>query len=262
MPPPAAVPEAAEEKPVAPVVPQLDSTAALKKATANLKAVTGVIPHEVILKKTGTIAEGLLTPQQAQASKTKTSRIALDSAIGVAPVNSNAPVKTIRLKRPAGLSPSPAAAAPAAADAPKAEADPSVTQKKTLKLQRPGAAIKRPALGVAKKPLGIGKPPAAAPQGDAGVSNLEPIGDIPDIPDLKPIGGARPAPAQSEGPKWLTTLSIIVSIAALLVLGFTTWMLKSEIAGTDEDPNRFGLTAEREGMRGNLPAPVEPAREQ
>ncbi len=259
MPAPAAVPEAAVAKPAE---PELDSTAALKKATANLKAVTGVIPHEAILKKTAVIAEGLLTPQQAQASKTKTSRIALDSAIGVAPVNSSSPLKTIRLKRPAGLSASPAAAPAAAPAAGPAAAEPAsdITQKKTLKLQRPGgAALKRPTIGAPKKPLGISKPAAPAAAGGDDVPTLEPVGDIPDISAVKPIAAA-PAAGGGEGPKFLTMISLVVSIAALVILGLTTWMLWSEVAGTD-DPNRFGVTAEREGMRGNLPAPVEPARE-
>lgn len=108
-PPPAAVPEAAEAAP-APVA------ADAKKATSSLKAVTGPIPAQAVLRKTGIVAEGLLTPAQAQAAKTKTSRISLESAIGVAPtMKSAAPMKTIRLRRPTDIPPAPGAVKPAPA---------------------------------------------------------------------------------------------------------------------------------------------------
>ena len=82
------------------------SPAAAKKATQNLKAVTGPIPMQATLRKTGIIAEGILTPAQQQAAKSKTSRISLESAIGVAPTSeAPAPMKTIRLRRPTDLKP-------------------------------------------------------------------------------------------------------------------------------------------------------------
>ena len=49
-----------------------------------------------------------LSPAQVQASKSKTSRISLDAAIGVAPTEKAGP-KTIRLKRPSDLATPPAA---------------------------------------------------------------------------------------------------------------------------------------------------------
>ena len=86
------------------------SAAAVKKATQNLKAVTGPIPMQATLRKTGIIAEGILTPAQQQAAKSKTSRISLESAIGVAPAKEGpAPLKTIRLRRPTDLKPRPPA---------------------------------------------------------------------------------------------------------------------------------------------------------
>lgn len=103
-PPPAAVPEAAApaaEPVAAPAAPQLKST-------------TSPISAQAALRKTGIIAEGILTPAQAQAAKTKTSRISLESAIGVAPVaKSAAPMKTIRLRRPTDIPPAPSAINPA-----------------------------------------------------------------------------------------------------------------------------------------------------
>ena len=97
-PPPAAVPEAAAEKQAE---PQANPAAAPAAAQA-------------ALRKTGIVAEGILTPAQAQAAKTKTSRILLESAIGVAPtVKSSAPMKTIRLRRPTDIPPAPGAIKPA-----------------------------------------------------------------------------------------------------------------------------------------------------
>ncbi|MEI7899558.1 MAG: hypothetical protein WCK89_04855 [bacterium] len=97
-----------------------------------------------------------LSDVQMQATKSKTSRISLDSAIGVAPmahmsVDKSEP-KTIRLNRPTDLASQtnktattpirqtsriPDAALPNAATAQRAESA-SVTQKKTLKIKRPG----------------------------------------------------------------------------------------------------------------------------
>ena len=76
--------------------PAAASAAAVKKATQSLKAVTGPIPAQATLRKTGIIAEGILTPAQQQAAKSKTSRISLESAIGVAPAReAPAPMKIL-----------------------------------------------------------------------------------------------------------------------------------------------------------------------
>ncbi len=222
---------------------------AAKKQTASLKSVTGPIPAQATLHKTGIIAEGILTPAQQQASKSKTSRISLESAIGVAPTASKgpAPLKTIRLRRPTDLgkppAPSPfaapkpapmaeAAAAPAPAPVPEApsaepaagEPDSAVTQKKTLKLHRPGVSLKRPTLGV----------PGGATPPD-GVAELPP-GDLGDVPELKPLDidsfGADVPKAQSAGvPGWLLAMTTITSIAALLVLGVVFYFLFTEGCG-------------------------------
>ena len=223
------------------------SAAAAKKPTQNLKAVTGPIPMQATLRKTGIIAEGILTPAQQQAAKSKTSRISLESAIGVAPATKEAPapMKTIRLRRPTDLKPggpaplvpprppvsdaAPAAAA-AAEPAPTGE-DAGVTQKKTLKLHRPGIGIKRPSLGAA---------PASPAASD---------GDVADMPvaDLSPVGNAAPfafndsESGKSAGvPGWIAALSLITSIAALAAVGFLMWHLWQEgvgpVAGGNEMP--------------------------
>ena len=210
-PAPAAVPEAA---------------AAEAPKPTPVKSITSPIPAQAILHKTGIIAEGILTPAQAQAAKTKTSRISLESAIGVAPtMKSSAPMKTIKLRRPTDIpsapgaakpappaavkpaepTPAPAAAeaAPAAPEAPAAEtpADAevkpiekpaTVTQKKTLKLQRPG--FKRPTVGGLRRPgsspAAPADPAAAHAAGDAAhgdVADLPPVGDIPDLKPIAPL---------------------------------------------------------------------------
>ena len=211
--------------------PAAASAAAVKKATQNLKAVTGPIPMQATLRKTGIIAEGILTPAQQQAAKSKTSRISLESAIGVAPTReAPAPMKTIRLRRPTDLKPGgpaplvpPPPAAPAAEEAPPAAPaqapteEAGVTQKKTLKLHRPGIGIKRPTIGAA---------PATSD------------GDVADMPvaDMAPVGNFAPAEFADDGkvagvPGWVATLSLITSIAALAAVGFLMWYLWQEGVG-------------------------------
>ena len=217
-------------KPAAPAAAA--PAAAVKKATQNLKAVTGPIPMQATLRKTGIIAEGILTPAQQQAAKSKTSRISLESAIGVAPVKETpAPMKTIRLRRPTDLKPGGPAPLvpprpPVSDDAPTAAtiAEPpttgeeaGVTQKKTLKLHRPGIGIKRPTIGAA---------PAASG------------GDVPDMPvaDMSPVGNLSPIVDSDSGKSAgvsnvVAALSLITSIAALVVVGFLMWQLWQEGVG-------------------------------
>ena len=208
-----------------------EAAAAVKKATQNLKAVTGPIPMQATLRKTGIIAEGILTPAQQQAAKSKTSRISLESAIGVAPVKETpAPMKTIRLRRPTDLKPGGPAPlvpprppvsdteVPPTPPAPASEGEEAgVTQKKTLKLHRPGIGIKRPTIGAA---------PAASG------------GDVPDMPvaDMSPVGNLSPIVDSDSGKSAgvsnvVAALSLITSIAALVVVGFLMWQLWQEGVG-------------------------------
>jgi len=259
-------------KPAAPAAPAPADAAAApaaqsKKATQSLAAVSDQMPAQAVLRKTGIIAEGIITPAQQQAAKSKTSRISLESAIGVAPAKeSPAPLKTIRLRRPTDLkhpAPSPLKpvgapeAAPASItsaetvvkeDAPTAvtaasseDADSSTTQKKTLKLHRPsGLGVKRPSLGI-KKP-GESTEPAAAPS-DGDVPDMP--ADMGDVPELKPLApmdfSATSASDMSAGvPGWVAALSLVTSIAALLVLGAVVYFLWQEgvgpVAGANEMP--------------------------
>jgi hypothetical protein len=263
-----AAPEASASAPAAaPVPPSAPAPApqASKKATQSLGAVTGDLPAQAVLRKTGIIAEGIITPAQKQAAKSRTSRISLESAIGVAPAKeSAAPMKTIKLRRPTNLRPAapsilkPAAPAPApeaapAAPAPIAEAAPAaepapvapvaetaepdaaVTQKKTLKLQRPAS------LGIKRPSLGVQKPALPAAEGDVGdLPALDPVGDIPELKPLSPLDMAAPAEQTSAGvPAWVTTLSLVTTLAALLVLGVVMYFLWSEGCGPVAGPNEM-----------------------
>ncbi len=255
--------------PAAPAAPSPDAakkaTANMKKATQSLGAVTGPMPAQAVLRKTGIIAEGIITPAQQQAAKSKTSRISLESAIGVAPAKeSAAPLKTIRLRRPADLkhpAPSPlkpvapaepeaaseSVSAPvpedtAAAPAVAAETDASTTQKKTLKLHRPsGLGVKRPTLGI-KKP---GEEPPSANAGATGGDGIAELpADMGEIPELKPIAPMEFAADASAGetsagvPGWVAALSLVTTIAALAVLGVVVYFLYMEgcgpVAGANE----------------------------
>lgn len=229
--PAAAAPAApAEPQPVAP-----SAVEALKGATQKLKGITQQIPAQAILHKTGIIADQELTEAQKQASKSRTARISLSDAIGVAPVKSEAaPMKTIRIKRPVDLqnqAAKPAAEAPAA---PAAEVAPvaapaeeeaktpeaaTITQRKTLKIARPGAAGTRPT-----GKFGIKKPgaatAAAAPAAEAGaegeVSDLPPVGDIPDMPPANTVAMYTNAPASSIPPDRIRDVGTVCNVFSLL----------------------------------------------
>ncbi len=245
-------------KPAAPAAAPAAPAAPSKKATQSLAAVSDQMPAQAVLRKTGIIAEGIITPAQQQAAKSKTSRISLESAIGVAPAKeSPAPLKTIRLRRPTDLkhpAPSPMKPAGPAAPAPVAEAPvapleeaPTVvaaaaesdgsttTQKKTLKIHRPsGLGVKRPTLGIPKK--------AEAPAtGD--VPEMQPA-DMGDVPDLKPLAPMDFSASQSDNvsagvPGWVAAMSLITTIAALLVLGVVVYFLYTEGVGPGAGPNEM-----------------------
>ena len=225
---------------------------ALKAVTQNLKNITAPIPQQAILHKTGIIADpelsapaapaaaaaapnAELTDAQKQAAKSKTSRISLSDAMGAAPVSNDAPMKTIRIKRPVGLpSAPPAAPKPAevsdAASAPvpslsaattvatPAQPGPSITQRKTLKISRPSGVV-RPAgkFGVTKTAA-----TAAAPAPAAG----DEVADIPDIPNLPPVA---PVAASANGEAAVTgafaIVSLIAQVAACIAIGALAWLL-------------------------------------
>lgn len=207
----------------------------LKTVTQKLKGITQQIPQQAILHKTGIIADQDFTEAQKQASKSRTARISLSDAIGVAPVqNEAAPMKTIRIKRPSDIqshapahtatapAPAPASApapapqkpvaAPAApaAEAPAApaaetpaataaegEAASTVTQRKTLKISRPGGVAVRPT-----GKFGIKKPGSTALTKPSEKKAEAPAdGEVADIPDLPAASAAVAAPPPAAEPE-------------------------------------------------------------
>jgi len=247
-------PPAATSTPAAAPAAQPGAMEQLKTVTQKLKGVTQEIPQQAILRKTGIIADQDLTEAQKQASKSRTARISLSDALGVAPVqNEAAPIKTIRIKRPDAIAkpatPAPAASAPVApapavpapaAPAPAAEkpaepaatSTPTITQRKTLKISRPGAVRPSGKFGI-KKPGASAPAPAAAASG-AAASGAEggDVADIPDIPDM-PAASAPTAPAAAPMPtnavpslsKGATITGIIFQIAACVVVGALAYYL-------------------------------------
>ncbi|MBR0198451.1 MAG: hypothetical protein IJQ34_10010 [Kiritimatiellae bacterium] len=208
----------------------------LKSVTQRLKGVTQEIPQQAILRKTGIISEQALTEAQKQASKARTARIFLADAIGAAPVKENAPMKTIRIKRPVdiGTSPAtkpaaPAAPAPAPAAAPAAsEPETTVTQRKTLKIARPGT----PGAAKPTAKFGVKKPGAstiAKPAGDNAEAPSADVADIPDIPDMPAVAPLAPVAAgEKDVPAFVGILSIAVQIAACAAMGFLGWLLYND----------------------------------
>ncbi len=215
----------------------------LKGMTQKLKGATQQIPQQAILRKTGIIADETLTEAQKQASKSRTARISLSDAIGVAPVqNEAAPMNTIRIKRPtapskptvsAPVTPAPAEAPEApevhqeAAPQPTAAVSPSVTQRKTLKVSRPGV---RPTAGsklTLKRP---GAAPVAQPAAPA-------EGEVADIPQGEVAAapaaaapGVAPAPVDDRNrikdvPIGLQVFDLILQIAACIAIGYLGYLL-------------------------------------
>lgn len=173
-----------------------------------------------------------LSGAQVQAAKSKTSRISLDSAIGVAPLSpmgtaDKSEPKTIRLKRPSDLGAAPAAPKSSTtpirqtsripdAALPTAEAAPaesgSVTQKKTLKIRRPGAKAEG----------------AAAEEGAADEA-------FPEGVQMTPIG-ALDLPVKQESPVF-TGFAVFAASAAAVVLLLLTLCLGAHALGPDAGKN-------------------------
>ena len=232
--------------------PASSSLTALKAVTQNLKSVTTAVPQQAILHKTGIIADPTkdMTEAQKQAAKSKTARISLSEAVGVAPVkNENAPMKTIRIKRPADIPSNgpaavaktvvaapvaaPVAAAPAAAApaAPAAKpADVSVTQRKTLKITRPSEGVVRPAgkFGI-KKPAAPAAAAPAKPAAPGAAPAAGDVADIPDIPDIPSVAALPPVGAADDTvadvPAIVGVIGVIAQAAACVVIGALAWFL-------------------------------------
>ena len=260
-----AIPRAAESAPAAtPPAPEASKPLeALKSVTQKLKGITQEIPAQAILHKTGIIADADMSESQKEAAKHKTARISLSEAMGVAPVKSeNAPMKTIRIKRPVGIGgaqrptsslPPPVttpenAAKPgtevaANADAPTETAATATTAapsgqpvRKTLKISRPGGAVRPTKFGI-KRPTTVSAVPKQAASADGGDAARSPadgegaVADIPEVTDIPDISIGASAPvakagtSASDGPAWLWSLSSIVQAAACVAIGALAWLL-------------------------------------
>lgn len=150
---------------------------------------------------------------QTQASKSKTSRISLDSAIGVAPTGDATASKTIRLKRPSDIGSAPTVVSkpvpkPAAAETTEESGDAGVTQKRTLKIKRPT----------------IETPKAEESEGGDEFANLTPI-------DMASFG-----PVEHESKAFTAIAVIFASIAAIVMIGLTL-CLAAHAIGPGANPN-------------------------
>jgi len=175
-----------------------------------------------------------LSSAQKHAAKSKTSRISLDSAIGVAPVGEDKRgPKTIRLKRPSDLSAPNVVQEPKSATSvvrqtsripdsalPTTEAETAatatVTQKKTLKIKRPG--VNEPDAAEASK------------EGDA----------FPEGVQMTALSPADFAAYQEPSPA-LTTAATIAAIAATVVVFATMWFLASHAVGSVAGKNAMAF---------------------
>ena len=208
------------------------------------------------LHKTGIIAEGVLTPAQQQAAKSKTSRISLESAMGVAPTKAPTPLKTIRMRRPGGISSAQTSASPAPglSPVPPPAAPPappggeSPTQRKTLKIHRPGEGSLRtppapPAAdlataptvenapgGPAKKTIVFKKPTVREqPAADDGAA-----AENAPAPAAKPVYDDGKLPGM---PRWLMVITSLAALAALAAAGFTGYLFYRQGTGPNADGN-------------------------
>jgi len=201
---------------------------ALKTVTQKLKGLTQQIPQQAILRKTGIISENEMSDAQKQAAKSKTARISLSDAMGVAPVkNENAPLKTIRIKRPVNLTETSEPVPAAAPAAEPGDADATVTKRKTLRITRVGSGAVRPTGKFGVKRPENPEPAAAKPVVPAGVK--PPTGaaaEVSEIPDIPPLPVLPAVPEKDDnGPAWAWTLSSLVQVAACATMGALAWFL-------------------------------------
>jgi len=199
------------------------------------------------LAKTGRIEAsgadaGGLTEAQRLAAKNRTSRISLSDAVGAAPSAENAaPIKTIRIKRPADLPSAGAGTAVAAlkeqpaADSSATETAVSSTQRKTLKISRPGAEGVRPAGKFAARRPGMLSKTVSVKNGsgEAPASGAAEASDASDVPDFtaddasarSAAGAIVPPDRIVEVSKALQGWSMFVQLCACVAMGFLVYYL-------------------------------------
>ena len=255
-PPPAVPPKAAAAPAPAPQGIAIPREEAAKKMTAriSLASATGQIPSVSIPPATDDVktiklkpptATQSVSPQEsaaiaAQAAKSKTSRITLESALSAQPELPPAPAaapKTIRLKRPTEMGGAPAKPTlkpptthieipqaphqtgqipPAAVATPPPEPeqeapDNSPTRKKTIKVKRPGAGG-GPKISLNKS--GEGEEGSAA----AGDDNLQQLSGFDNLTPVTAPDKANP-------------VFIIAAVIAILVSIDLIWVLAAQLFG-------------------------------
>ena len=260
VPPPPAAPTPPAVPPPAPNAPAPQGIAipreeAAKKMTAriNLASATGQIPSVSIPPSTDDVKTIKLKPPTAtqsassqesaaiaaQAAKSKTSRITLESALSAQPELPQAPSaapKTIRLKRPTEMGGAPAkpplkpptthiqlpqpphqtgqipqAAVATPPPEPEQETpDNSPTRKKTIKVKRPGAG------GGPKISLNKGEGGEAAP--GVGDDNLQQLSGFDNLTPL-------------AAPDKVNPIFIVAAVIALLVTINLIWVLAAQLFG-------------------------------
>lgn len=182
--------------------------------------------------------------EDAQASKSKTARIALDSVLGGIQANTplaNTTQKTIKLKRAAA----PATAGKSTTSTPMASAPSAGEDDKTIKLnKRPaGISIKKPTLGL-KKPITLEPKPAAT---DDGLENLETLESLDDMPSA-PMMGVPPVEAESGAQKIFTIIGSIAAAGAVII-GIMLWFTMHNQACSPDGSEPTGNTLHSFSMK-------------
>lgn len=224
----------AAAKPITPAKPFTPATGAAAPEPINIaKPITPLRPQSPPTPGAHPLPAGPKPPSaaQVQAAKSKTSRISLDSAIGVAPVGDSAVPKTIKLKRPVDLgAPKPTIQSPKSSTTPIRQTSKipesaapaesaTVTQKKTLKIKRPGLA--HPAPGLA--PTGETSPGGGAAEEEPAFQNLTPIGNL----DM----------GEKKESSVFTGIAVAVAALAAVVVILLTLCLGAHAMGPAAGPN-------------------------
>ena len=168
---------------------------------------------------------------QVQAAKSKTSRISLDSAIGVAPTMTpmnaeKSDPKTIRLKRPADLVPPTSQTKSATTPIRQTSRIPDSALSTTQSDSKDSSSITQ------KKTLKIKRPSAAQPEGDASSGSSD---AFPEGVQLTPISAT-----DFQGPEEsniFTTLAVVAGVAAAVVLLLLTLCLGAHAVGPNAGKN-------------------------
>lgn len=274
VPPPAAVPPASSNG-VTQGIP-ISREAAAKKMTAriNLATATQSIPatmaapevpsaddsgEQKTIKLRAPAAADPVQPNapsaeeapavQAQAAKSKTSRISLETALSDQPdLPPPAAPKTIRLKRPTEMggapkpqlkpptthvtvpaNPAPSAPAVSVATPPaaEAEADSSTTRKKTIKVKRPGPAGAGPKISINKDETGA-----------SGEDNLQALSAIDSL-------------SSAQKPDKVNPIFLVAAVIGILAVINLIWIFAAQLYG----PN--AAVADFAALQGpSLPNPI------